>query len=64
LSRLGFMAGKEIRANATGRQRCCDSDSKSWAGKFVRQRLLFTVRPLILNTKAKSTVEEPDDIIR
>jgi hypothetical protein len=35
-----------------------------WAGEFVRQKLLFTVRPLILNTKAKSTVEQPDDTIR
>src|SRR6478672_12577582 len=32
------------------------------AGRFVRDRLLFSVKPLILNTKAKSTVEEPDDI--
>jgi hypothetical protein len=58
------MPGKEFGVNAASRRRCFDLESKSWAGKFVRQRLLFTVRPLILNTKAKSTVEEPDDTIR
>jgi hypothetical protein len=58
------MPAKEIRANAASERRCCDSESKSWAGKFVRQEVLFTVRPLILNTKAKSTVEEPDDTNR